>query len=215
MNNCPGRELGHRSPRLRRARVVVVITATVGLALLAAACSSSPSSTGSAISPSGGGSANSPSAVGAGSGSSSDGGSGSSSAQIAYSQCVRSHGIPNFPDPSSSGQIPKETAQQLGVSNSQLDAAQSACQHLLPGKSLSGQTSQTITTQQQQDYLNLASCMRSHGITSFPDPTFRGGSVEFPMLQHLVDIQSTQFMQAYHTCQKLIPSGLPYSGSGG
>lgn len=46
---------------------------------------------------------------------------------LAYSSCVRSHGVPNFPDPTSSGGIPKETAQKLGVSQSQLEAAQSDC----------------------------------------------------------------------------------------
>jgi len=70
-----------RRPRRARpatARTAAVIVATAALALLAAACSGSPSSTGS--SPNAGGPANSPSAVG-------------------YSRCVRSHGVPNFPDP--------------------------------------------------------------------------------------------------------------------
>ena len=99
---------------------------------------------------------------------------------LAYSSCVRSHGVPNFPDPTSSGGIPKETAQQLGVSQSQLQAAQSDCTHLLPaGGSLSGTNNQTITVAQQQYYLKAAACMRSHGVTNFPEPSFFGGSVEF------------------------------------
>jgi hypothetical protein len=56
--------------------------------------------------------------------------------------------------------------------------------------------------------------MRSHDITSFPDPSFSNGQVEFPMLEHVVDSHSTQFTQAQRTCQKLIPGGLPDSGSG-
>ena len=60
---------------------------------------------------------------------------------LAYSSCVRSHGVPNFPDPTSGGGIPKETAQKLGVSQSQLEAAQSDCTRLLPaGGSLVGRT---------------------------------------------------------------------------
>ncbi len=51
---------------------------------------------------------------------------------LAYSSCVRSHGVPNFPDPASGGGIPKETAQQLGVGLSRLQAAQNDCKHLLP-----------------------------------------------------------------------------------
>jgi hypothetical protein len=127
---------------------------------------------------------------------------------------MRSDGVANFPDPAGSGGIPKETAQQLGVSDSQLQAAQSHCSHLIPaGESLSGQTIQTITAQQQQYYLKAAACMRSHGITNFPEPVFQDGQVEFPMLSRLVDLSSPQFSRAYHICQKLIPAGLPDSGS--
>src|SRR6266567_3514875 len=87
--------------------------AAVVLVLLAA-CTGSGSPTGSGGSPQAEGSSSSPSAV-------------------AFSACVRSHGVPNFPDPDSSGGIPKETSQQLGVSSSQYQAAAQACGHLLPG----------------------------------------------------------------------------------
>jgi hypothetical protein len=134
---------------------------------------------------------------------------------LSYASCMRSHGVPNFPDPSSGGGIPKETGQQLGVSESQLSMAQNDCRHLIPpGQALSGQTSQTVTTQQQQDYLKVTACMHSRGFPSFPEPSFSGGQVEFAEVQHLVDINSPQFTQAYHVCQKLIPAGLPFSGSG-
>ena len=70
-------------------------------------------------------------------------GSTGATALLAYSSCVRSHGVPNFPDPTSNEGIPKETAQQLGVSQSQLQAAQSDCTHLLPaGGTLSGTNNQ-------------------------------------------------------------------------
>ena len=206
MSTCPGRQLGHRSPRLRRARVAAVITAMAGLALLAA-CSTDPGG-----SPNAGGAASSSSAV------SGSGGSAQATGLLAYASCMRSNGVPNFPDPASSGGIPKEAviSAEGAVSNSQVQAAQNACQHLLPpGGSLSGQPIQTITAQQQQYYLNAAACMRSHGITNFPDPSFQGGQVELPNLEHDVDVHSTQFTQANQICRKLIPPGLPYSESGG
>jgi Secretory lipase len=46
---------------------------------------------------------------------------------------MRSHGVPDYPDPDSSGQLPKPSPAnetQLGVSDSQFNAAQAACQHL-------------------------------------------------------------------------------------
>ena len=51
---------------------------------------------------------------------------------VAYSACVRSHGVPNYPDPGSDGNLPKGSVQAFGVSNSQHQAAQRACRHLLP-----------------------------------------------------------------------------------
>lgn len=129
---------------------------------------------------------------------------------------MRSHGVPKFPDPSASGGIPKETGQQLGVSLSQLQAANSACQHLIPpGESLSGKPVKTIPAQDQQDYIKAAACMRSHGFSNFPEPVFQNGQVDFPMLSHDFDVNSPQFQAAYKICQKDIPPGLPDSGSQG
>jgi hypothetical protein len=179
--------------RPRRAGVLAV---TAGLVLLTAACGGSPSSTGSGSSPNAGGSA-SPQA--------------SSSSALAFSRCMRSHGVPNFPDPppSFNGKFPGSSPQQLGVSESRIRAATGACQNLLPA--VQGQA--PLTAQDQQDYLRAAACMRSHGITSFPDPVFSGGGVSFP-IPSSIDTTSRQFTQARQTCERLIPAGLPYSGSG-
>jgi hypothetical protein len=148
-------------------RTVAAVIASTGLALLAAGCGSGGgSSTGSGGSPNAGGSTGSASAV-------------------AYSACVRSHGVPNYPDPSSSGQLPKTDAGQLGVSSAQYEAAQRACRHLLPtGGSLQQQESQcmensdcppALVQQMTSADRKLAQCMRSHGVPNFPDPT-NGGS---------------------------------------
>jgi hypothetical protein len=141
------------------------VIATVVLALLVTACSGGPSSTGSGDS-SAAGSADSPSA-------------------IAYSACMRSQGVPNYPDPDSSGQLPKGDAQQFGVSTSQYQAAQQACQRLLPtGGSLHQEEYQCMQNSDCPSALvqqmliadrKLAQCMRSHGVPNFPDPT-NGGS---------------------------------------
>lgn len=146
-------------------RTAAAVVATAALALLAAACSGR-SSTGSGGSPNTGGSANSRSLVG-------------------YSRCMRSHGVPNFPDPTG-GQVPKTDAQLLGVSISRLQTARAACQHLLPaGGSLQQQEHQcmqnsdcpsALVQQMLNADLKLARCMRSHGVPNFPDPTNGGSS---------------------------------------
>ena len=198
MNNRPGRGPGPRPPWPRRARAAAVITVMAAAALLAAACGGSPSSTGSGSSPNAGGAAS----VQA-----------SSPSALAFSRCMRSKGVPNFPDPppSFNGKFPGSSPQQLGVSESRIRAVTEACQNLLP--TVQGQA--PLTTQEQQDYLKAAACMRSHGITSFPDPTFSGGRVSFPTPPAGFATGSPQFARARQTCQKLIPAGLPYSGSDG
>jgi hypothetical protein len=190
MNNCPGHGRGPRRPWPRRVRVAAVITVMAAAALLAAACGGSPSSTGSSGSPNAGGSANSTSAV-------------------AWSRCVRSHGIPDFPDPDSSGQVPKETAQQLGVSDSVLRAATGACGALDPYQP----PSQAEQRQQLTDDLKFAQCMRSHGVPNFPDPTSSDGRVKFviSVSRDGFDPHSSQILAKAHECQHVLPagSGLP------
>ena len=163
---------GPVKPRPRGARppawqTTGAVIATAALALLAAACSSSPSLTGG--SPAAGGSADPTSAV-------------------AYSHCVCGHGVPNYPDPGSGGTLPKVSAQQLGVSSPQLQAARRACQHLLPATGgsldanslrqceLTGDCPQALVQQMMNADLKLARCMRSHGLPNFPDPTNGGSS---------------------------------------
>ena len=192
MNNCLGRGPGPRPSWPRRARVAAIIVMAAA-AQLVAACSGGPSSTGSGGSPNAGGSANSPSA-------------------LAFSRCMRSHGVPNFPDPppSFNGKFPGSSPQQLGVSVSRLRAVTGTCQNLLPAV----QGPAPLTAQDQRDYLRAAACMRSHGITNFPDPTFPGGRVNLS-IPSSIDTKSRQFTQAAQTCTKLIPAGLPYSRPGG
>jgi len=123
---------------------------------------------------------------------------------------VRAHGVPNFPDPAGSGGIPKETPQQLGVSLSQFQAAQTECKRLIPaGGSLSGTSNQTITVAQQQYYLNAAACMRSHGVTNFPEPSFFADSVEFQGVGHLPGAGSPSFRHASTSAESSFPRDSP------
>jgi hypothetical protein len=169
----------------------------LAIGLTVAACGASPSAPRAA--------------TGTTSANSSAGGKTGLSSLVAYSSCMRSHGVPNFPDPSGSGGIPKPAVvSALGaVSNAQATAAQNDCAHVLaPGESLGGQTVQTVTAQDQRYYLNAVACMRSHGFSNFPDPVFSGGSVSLS-IPPSIDQNSAQFHHAAQICTKLIPAGLP------
>ncbi len=135
-------------------------------------------------------------ACGGSSGGSSNAGGSTNSQLLAFSNCIRSHGVPNFPDPDSSGAIPKMTPQQLGVSTSQFQAAQSACAYLL-------QPTQAQVQQVMSGMLAFARCMRSHGVPNWPDPTT--GSNGQPLFDIPgIDPNSPQVSTAANECTQLL-----------
>jgi hypothetical protein len=127
---------------------------------------------------------------------------------VAFAGCMRSSGVPRYPDPQVvGGRLSKPSMQQLGVSLTQFLAARSACARLLPN---GGQRQgPTITPADRADYLRGAACIRSHGFPTFPDPTFQNGTVTFD-IPSSIDKNSSQFRSAVTACDKL-PAGLPYS----
>lgn len=118
---------------------------------------------------------------------------------------MRSHGIPDFPDPNSSGQIPKQEIVQLGVSTSVLQTAQRACQRLWPYQA----PTQAQQRQQLTEDLKFAQCMRSHGVPNFPDPTSSDGGAEFVISISRVGMTVPQLLVKAHGCQHVLPAGSP------
>lgn len=160
----------HRRPRLAVAALVVAVA---GVALLASACGGGTPSAGVAH-------LGSTTSTTAGSGSGSTG-SGKNGGLLAYSQCMRSHGLPDFPDPNSQGVIEGQSssgsdgnASDLNPNSPTYQAAQKACQ-----KYASGGTTPADQAQELAQALKYAACMRSHGVTDFPDPTVVNGQIEF------------------------------------
>ena len=85
---------------------------------------------------------------------------------LAFAHCMRSHGVPNFPDPDSSGGIVIRKS-LLEPSFNAPRSARAACVHLLPKYALTLPPAQQEQHQRQQ--LAFAACMRRHGFPSFPD----------------------------------------------
>jgi hypothetical protein len=121
---------------------------------------------------------------------------------VAYAACMRSHGVPGFPDPGTNGRF--SLGSSIDPSSPQFQAAQKACQSLLPtgGSSLATQAaSGSISPEKQRQLLQFARCMRSHGVPSFPDPTSQGIA-----LSSSVDPKSPQFQAATQACRQLAPA---------
>jgi len=128
---------------------------------------------------------------------------------------MRSHGVSKLPDPDSSGAIPKESLQQLGVSSTVFQAAQNACQHLLPNGS---ESSQAWDQQTMSALWRFARCVRSHGVSNWPDPLAESdpgqpGTPGFPREIQGVNQNAPPVKNAMGKCQHLL-AGVGY-GSGG
>jgi hypothetical protein len=121
-------------------------------------------------------------------------------ALLAFSQCMRSNGVPNFPDPQHfAGGNVKLTIHGFGTSPA-VQSALGACHQLLP--SGPGQTQESAQQQRTQlaDELSFAKCMRSHGVARFPDPTAQGQlSVEMVQAQG-IDVRSPAVLHVVQTC---------------
>ena len=122
---------------------------------------------------------------------------------------MRSHGVPNFPDPSSGGGIQIPSGSGINPRSPAFQSAQKACFKLSPGGG-PGRGAQSAS--RKAAMLKLAECMRRHGISSFPDPTSAppsappsGGGVAFGSPGAFLSvpqtlIQSPGFKQAGAAC---------------
>jgi hypothetical protein len=116
-------------------------------------------------------------------------------ASLAFSRCMRLHGVPRFPDPDSQGNFPPLDQQALGVSKQTSLAAQEACKHLL---SKGGSTGTPQQRQQKLAFgLKVAGCLRTHGYPTFPDPGSSG-----QQLPPEIDPSSPRFEAAQTGCEK-------------
>lgn len=127
-------------------------------------------------------------------------------AALAYVDCMRSHGVSNFPDPTSDGQINVKFAyggKDGSPASSGIDrmspqyiSADQTCRHLIPG----GVPTPAQNQQALAKGLKFAHCMRSHGVSNFPDPT-NAGVVRLIG----VDQNSPQYQRAQKACEALVP----------
>jgi hypothetical protein len=167
-----------RRIRARRAAAGVLAALLAGIALLAAAC--------------GGGSAGSA-------------GSSPYAKALAYSQCMRSNGVANYPDPNAQGQFLMEPNNGLDYGSPQFAHAIKTCGRW---------RGQTMTAQQIRQalsqFLKYDACMRSHGITDMPDATTAFGGVSQGIPN---DANSPQFTAAEQACRSLEPGAASGGGS--
>lgn len=133
------------------------------------------------------------------------------SAFLSFSECMRSHGVTNFPDPSTEGGI--QLPAGMNPAAPSFRAAQRACFHLMPG---GGPARHPLSKQQIAAMVKTSECMRQHGVTGFPDPysspsgppnlnpanysSVEYGGGEVLAIPKSIDLNSPVFKQASQAC---------------
>lgn len=141
----------------------------------------------------------------------------SASSGLAFAKCMRSHGVPNFPDPggNNGGGLQIQVSQRAGsggsltvngvrVSSPGFQAAMASCHSKLPG----GGPPRTLSASQRAAMLKFSQCMRSHGLSNFPDPSFSGGGFRLRFDPSSgIDPSSPAFKAAQAACASLQHGG--------
>lgn len=89
-------------------------------------------------------------------------------AALDYTKCMRTNGVPNFPEPKPGGGFMFHAGAGLDPSSPAFSAAQAKCRKLMPGGG--PPTSTNPSPQTLARFLKIAQCMRRHGVPDFPDP---------------------------------------------
>jgi hypothetical protein len=122
---------------------------------------------------------------------------------VAFAVCMRSHGVPDYPDPQISSSA---NHTQVTISPGNADpnspafkSADHACHNLMPNGGMPVNSAQD----QAQD-LTFADCMRAHRVANFPDAD-RDGAFTLPST---MSQQAPQFQRATKACANVEPSSL-------
>lgn len=124
---------------------------------------------------------------------------------LPFSQCMRAHGVSNFPDLTHGLQIqqtPGSTSVNgVTVNSPAFRSAMQTCRSKLPN----GGNAPPLSAARRQQALKFSQCMRAHGITNFPDPTFSSHGAGISLSAGSgINPNSPAFKAAQSACGSLI-----------
>jgi hypothetical protein len=111
---------------------------------------------------------------------------------------MRAHGVPNFPDPSAGGGIDITPASGVDPRSPAFATASQACAKYGPDKGAAGRP---LSAAKRARLIAISQCMRTHGVPTFPDPTFpSSGGARIQFTAGGVDPRSPAFQAASRAC---------------
>lgn len=131
---------------------------------------------------------------------------------LKFSQCMRAHGLPTFPDPGAGGDGGigiRLDGIGLNPDSPTFQRAQQACHALLPGGGPGG----AATTFDPTKIGAWAQCMRQHGLPNLPDPKNTGKGMSLDLSGTKID--PDMIGKAMQACKSKSPGGtIEVSGNG-
>lgn len=128
-----------------------------------------------------------------------------------YSECMRENGIADFPEPVEGRiQLQVHPGSDLNPESPAFQKAEEACRALAPSMEPSAEQEDEL----QAGALEYSECMRSHGVSNFPDPEVSEGHVKMSV-PRAIDPSSPAFQKADEACRELMvgkpgaPEGTP------
>jgi hypothetical protein len=119
-----------------------------------------------------------------------------------FSQCMRAHGVSDFPDPVNGDlNLRVSKGSDLDPGSPAFKSALASCKSLEPAGFASGSGQ---STGQQSQLVKFSQCMRKNGVSNFPDPQPNGTML---MSGGQIDPNSPQYQQAMQACRSLLPPG--------
>ncbi len=172
--------------RRRRPLIPASVVAIAAVSLLAAGCGSSNSSASSDASSSGGPQTQAQIQT-------------ENQELIRFTDCMRSHGVPSLPDPTSDPHAFKEALDPATEQSPAFGSAMTACHHLLPGGGSHSQPTPPSPAQTAA-LLAFARCLRGHGFPRFPDPSSTGDITHEMLASAGINLQQPEVVQAADAC---------------
>jgi hypothetical protein len=118
-------------------------------------------------------------------------------AALAFAQCMRDNGVPDFPDPDADGRFRGLGHEQ--ESDPKFRGAQEACRELAPGGEHENFGDPAFVEQMRE----FSQCMRDNGLPDFPDPD-ADGRLRGVGHERQGD---PKFRAAMETCRQKLPGG--------
>jgi hypothetical protein len=121
---------------------------------------------------------------------------------LAYSQCMRSSGVPDFPDPKRDG---NKVQVDVGKDKDSpaMKTAMEACRDKMPQGDADGPDAGGVDPAKLTDWMK---CMRGK-LPNFPDAQVSGGTITLDLKGTGIGGDSAEYLSAQRACESTFPGG--------